>query len=405
MTSSFLRGAGLLASAELLSKLINFGSFVLLAIWLTPEEYGLFAVAWLVFVAADAFFDLGGGVSFFREENNVENFGKYRGYTLCTGSFWFIVEVVAAGLFYISGKEEIALLVFLLALSLMPRIPLAAAQGWWRANFHFERSATVLVINAIAGACAAILAASKGLGEVSLAVRFVAGTLVAGVFAMTIQAGLLSYAFCMSTFRRWAKEGFKYSLTSNWGWLFFFYIEQQIILYLMGTSALGIYNYAKKVVDIALQALMSMSRVILLPYLIKRGMDNRTLVKYTAITLMPVIFSVAAGYAILEMPWFTRLVGDEWMGVVSVACIVIWALPAGFTSTVLTNYLVASQGYKQIVLAEVSATILLLGLGGISYVVSLDLLSFSLWMVLISTFKAVAITVLVLTFRVKCKGL
>jgi PST family polysaccharide transporter len=394
MSRKLLKSAGLFASAELFSKLINFGSFAALAIWLTPEEYGLFAIAWLAFIAADAFFDLGGGISFFREDNDAQSFRRFRGYVLCTGAFWFSVELAIAGVFYLSGRPDISVLVSLLALSLLPRIPLAAAQGWWKANFLFERSAAILVINAIAGSAAAILAASQGMGEIALALRFVAGVLVSGIIALLIEPGLLTYAFCKRTFKRWATEGFKFSLTSNWGWLVFFYIEQQIILYLMGTSALGVYNYAKKVVEITLQALASITRATLLPYMIKRGVNSQKLLKYTGISLLPLVLGVGVVQCVLSMPEFSTMVGGEWADVITIAAIVVWVLPAGFVATILSNYLVSAERYRALIIVELAATILLLVVGSIAFVCEYDLTNFTLGIVGIQLVKALLVVYL-----------
>tara|TARA_Y100000296_G_scaffold53392_1_gene61164 strand:+ start:9113 stop:10336 length:1224 start_codon:yes stop_codon:yes gene_type:complete len=391
MSRKLLKSAGLFAGAELLSKLINFGSFAALAIWLTPEEYGLFAIAWLAFIAADAFFDLGGGISFFREENDAQSFRRFRGYVLCTGGFWFIVELAIAGVFYFSGRPDISILVCLLALSLLPRIPLAAAQGWWKAQFKFERNAAVLVINAIAGSAAAIFAASKGMGEIALALRFVAGMVVSGVIAVLIEPGLLTYAFCKHTFRRWATEGFKFSLTSNWGWLVFFYVEQQIILYLMGTTALGIYNYAKKVVEIGLQALASITRATLLPYMIKHGISSVKLLKYTGICLLPLLTGVGMVQFVLSMPEFVTMVGGEWADVMPIAAIVVWVLPAGFVSTILSNYLVSAERYSALIIIEIITTLLLLVVGLITYVYEYNLADFTFGIVTIQLVKALLV--------------
>lgn len=391
MSRKLLKSAGLFAGAELLSKLINFGSFAALAIWLTPEEYGLFAIAWLAFIAADAFFDLGGGISFFREENDAQSFRRFRGYVLCTGGFWFIVELAIAGVFYFSGRPDISILVCLLALSLLPRIPLAAAQGWWKAQFKFERNAAVLVINAIAGSAAAIFAASKGMGEIALALRFVAGMVVSGVIAILIEPGLLTYAFCKHTFRRWATEGFKFSLTSNWGWIVFFYIEQQIILYLMGTSALGIYNYAKKIVEIGLQALASITRATLLPYMIKRGVNSVKLLKYTGVCLLPLLTGVGMVQFVLSMPEFVAMVGGEWADVMPIAAIVVWVLPAGFVSTILSNYLVSAERYSALITIELITTVLLFVVGLITYVYEYNLADFTFGIVTIQLVKALLV--------------
>lgn len=391
MSRKLLKSAGLFAGAELFSKLINFGSFAALAIWLTPEEYGLFAIAWLAFIAADAFFDLGGGISFFREENDAQSFRRFRGYVLCTGGFWFIVELAIAGGFYFSGRSDISILVCLLALSLLPRIPLAAAQGWWKAQFKFERNAAVLLINAIAGSAAAIFAASKGMGEIALALRFVAGMVVSGVIALLIEPGLLTYAFCKRTFRSWATEGFKFSLTSNWGWLVFFYIEQQIILYLMGTTALGIYNYAKKVVEIGLQALASITRATILPYMIKRGINSVKLLKYTGICLLPLLTGVGMVQFVLSMPEFVNMVGGEWADVMPIAAIVVWVLPAGFVSTILSNYLVSAERYSALIIIEIITTLLLLVVGLITFVYEYNLADFTFGIVTIQLVKAMLV--------------
>ena len=159
----------------------------------------------------------------------------------------------------------------------------------------------------------------------------------------------------------------------------------------MGATALGIYNYAKKVVEIGLQALASITRATLLPYMIKHGISSVKLLKYTGICLLPLLTGVGIVQFVLSMPEFVTMVGGEWADVMPIAAIVVWILPAGFVSTILSNYLVSAERYSALITIELITTVLLFVVGLITYVYEYNLADFTFGIVTIQLVKALLV--------------
>ena len=386
---SLVKKTSLIAASELISKLINFASFALLAIWLVPEDYGVFAIAWMAFVAADAFFDLGGGVGFFREEITKNSQSLFNGYILIVASVWVLVQLSLSYVFYLFDRTDVATLVLILAVSLIPRLGIAAATGWWKVNFQTEKMAVLQCVVAIAGAVAAVVSASLGLAFESLAIRFLIGNVTGFFLVLLMQPGLLNYQFDFSVYRRWVGEGFKYSLTTNWGWLVFYYIEQQTILLVFGTASLGIYNYAKKAIEVAMQSMGAVSRTILVPYFIRysiklSGVRSKTLIGAIGIVILISIM-------VPMMHYFERFLSSQWQPIIELISILLYILPANVVFVVLSSYLVANKKYRSFILMEVFNSLLLAFVGLLVYQYDMSISDFCYFMVAVYMLKSVVL--------------
>ena len=386
---SLVKKTSLIAASELISKLINFASFALLAIWLVPEDYGVFAIAWMAFVAADAFFDLGGGVGFFREEITKNSQSLFNGYILIVASVWVLVQLSLSYVFYLFDRTDVATLVLILAVSLIPRLGIAAATGWWKVNFQTEKMAVLQCVVAIAGAVAAVVSASLGLAFESLAIRFLIGNVTGFFLVLLMQPGLLNYQFDFSVYRRWVGEGFKYSLTTNWGWLVFYYIEQQAILLTFGTASLGVYNYAKKTIEVAMQSMGAVSRAILVPYFIRYSIKLSSVKSKTLIGAAGIVILVSFMLPILH--YFERFLSLQWQPIIELISILLYILPANVIFVVLSSYLVANKKYKSFILMEIFNS-LVLAIGGLLvYQYDLSISEFCYFMVAVYMLKSVVL--------------
>ncbi|MAS24388.1 MAG: hypothetical protein CMI08_16290 [Oceanospirillaceae bacterium] len=386
---SLAKKTSIIAASELISKLINFASFALLAVWLVPEDYGVFAIAWMAFVAADAFFDLGGGVGFFREEITKNSQSLFNGYILIVASVWVLVQLSLSYVFYLFDRTDVATLVLILAVSLIPRLGIAAATGWWKVNFQTEKMAVLQCVVAIAGAVAAVVSASLGLAFESLAIRFLIGNVTGFFLVLLMQPGLLNYQFDFSVYRRWVGEGFKYSLTTNWGWLVFYYIEQQTILLVFGTASLGIYNYAKKAIEVAMQSMGAVSRTILVPYFIRysiklSGVRSKTLIGAIGIVILISIM-------VPMMHYFERFLSSQWQPIIELISILLYILPANVVFVVLSSYLVANKKYRSFILMEVFNSLLLAFVGLLVYQYDMSISDFCYFMVAVYMLKSVVL--------------
>ncbi|MBT13405.1 MAG: hypothetical protein CMI02_15385 [Oceanospirillaceae bacterium] len=386
---SLVKKTSLIAASELISKLINFASFALLAIWLVPEDYGVFAIAWMAFVAADAFFDLGGGVGFFREEITEHSQSLFNGYILIVGGFWVLVQLAFSYVFYLFDRTDVAALVLILAMSLIPRIAIAAATDWWKVNFQAEKMAALQCVVAIAGAIAVVVSASLGLAFESLAIRFLVGNFIGFFLVLILQSDLLNYQFDFSVYRRWVGEGFKYSLTTNWGWLVFYYIEQQAILLTFGTASLGVYNYAKKTIEVAMQSMGAVSRAILVPYFIRYSIKLSSVKSKTLIGAAGIVILVSFMLPILH--YFERFLSLQWQPIIELISILLYILPANVIFVVLSSYLVANKKYKSFILMEIFNS-LVLAIGGLLvYQYDLSISEFCYFMVAVYMLKSVVL--------------
>lgn len=369
---ALIKGAGLVSAAEMLSRVISFSSFAALAIWLTPEDYGVFAIAWLAFIFADSLFDMGTGVSYYKDAtDNPKAFNLYCGVVLILGTFWLAVMGSLSGVFAAFDNTHVAEALGILTISLIPRVfstPYSSA--WIREGKYYHLMANK-VLGAVAGSVAAIWAAYEGWGDKALAVRFfVAGTASLILVLFTRRLAFVP-AFDLEVYRGWFARGLKFSVTTNWGWLVFMYIEQQAVLHIFGTAALGMYTYVKKVVEVGMQVISSIARSVILPAFFNHKFSANVVILTVFKMVIPIVF--LCGLAWLGADWVIVYVPEEWQASALLLTVLVFLLPIELGNSILGAYLISKDKYAQTFMAEVFSTLGLCGLAFTVYAFALPL--------------------------------
>lgn len=358
MSRSLVKGVGLVTTAEMLNRLISFSSFLALAIWLTPEHYGQFAIAWLAFMLADSMFDIGTSVSYFQcATKNSRAFELSCGAATIYGGFWIIYLLVAGFGFLMFSQIEIAELLMLLLLSLVPRIFCNPIISRWTFEANYGPLFLNKLVSPLAGSTAAIASAYYGLEEKSLAIRFLAANLMAYFIIIFLRSYKFQPEYDFTLFRDWFRRGIKYTFTVNWGWMAFMYIEQQAVLHIFGTSALGLYVYAKKVVEVGIQVIGSVSRLVVLPHFIRKHYSAFNITRLGVIIV--VVSSLMVGALSLIFPMVESFINPEWLSSVSILLIMLYILPLELGKFIYSMYLISKDRYVDIFISEVVAIILL----------------------------------------------
>jgi O-antigen/teichoic acid export membrane protein len=373
---ALLKGAGLIALAELVSRIISFISFAILVIWLSPENYGVFAIAWMFFVLADSLFDFGASINYFEAEKyNKQALGLYRGIVSLIGSFWFLLMLlISAGLWLLEKTDEGEVL-FVLALSLIPRIFFHPYISAWAYHQQYNYLLTNKILAAGVGGLVSVGFAYSGFEEISLALRFLATSIFSALLVLFVAKRTHHLMYDFILFRQWIKKGAKFTATTNWGWMVFFYIEQQAVLHIFGQTSLGLYNYAKKFIEVGMQVIASISRTVVLPYFVRKHANSMKVLLSTAILVG--LGMLGALVFVLIAPSISSFVTDRWSMTVIICAYMSLSIPVAFGNSVLSMYLISKDQYKNIVFSEFLSILILFVLGYSVYILNLELKHFA----------------------------
>lgn len=375
-----IRGTSLVSLGEILNKFIGVGGFAALAIWLSPADYGQFAIAWMFYAIADVFLDFGTSISYHQHaKNSTKALGLYRSLLIILGIFWTSIMCIACAFLWISSKEDISITLFVLSTSLIFRSLSVPYFSYWVRNNTYLYLVMNKIISAIIGVVASVYMAYQGFGEISLAIRFPISAFCGFILVLFVSNFVDKLYLDINLYKDWLLRGIKYTATVNWGWMLFFYVEQQIILLFYGESALGLYNYAKKILDVGMQVVNTVSKSIVQPYFIQHSFKLVKVFKFSVgLISLGVLLSVILS---LLTPAVSNYVDSEWLNSLDYFNYLIFIMPIGLGSSVFVAYLVSIDNYLSIFKAELLGSSSLILLGGLTGYYQLGIKAFILTLI------------------------
>jgi O-antigen/teichoic acid export membrane protein len=344
-------GATWIALANAASYGAQFISTIVLVRLLTPEDYGLTTVVWVVSSFAILFTDLGIGPAVVHRRDLDDDFVASAFWAnLGTGaSLTLLVSALAPLIAWIYGEPDLVGLTILASLAFTLNsaiVPLALLER----DFRFRLLAIVEASSRVTGWMAAIVFALLGFGASSL----VAGPLLS--FALLTGSLLVITRFRPKGF------GNKASYLSLWRYgrgvtgygftEFFMHQSDSILVPLVApVSSVGLYNRAYNLMTLPVNQIgVPLSRVML-PALsgLQDDLDRfRRGVRRSVLVVSAVGFPVAVGIGTTASTLIPLLFGDAWVDavflvqVLSVASVVLVAelpLRSIFTATGQTSSL------------------------------------------------------------------
>ena len=177
-----VRGAAWLGGGQLIRQILALATNIALARMLFPDDFGLFALALAAAQIAQILSDFGLGAAIIQRQEKDR--------TILTTCFWITLAVGALiGLALILGgpllasfygREEVALLVFPLALNMLICSAIVVPQATLTQDLKFREITTAQIIGSITASIGAITLAINGAGVWALASQPVIGNLVTG---------------------------------------------------------------------------------------------------------------------------------------------------------------------------------------------------------------------------------
>lgn len=358
-----IRGASLVSVAEVFSRVIGLGGFAVLAIWLTPADYGQFAIAWMFFVVADTFFDLGTSISYHQYAKQSDKaLGLYRSLTLMMGIFWTLLLLCFCVYLWFSSREHLSEVLLVLTSGLIFRALSQPFFSYWVRNNTYRYLVINKALSSLAGVAASVYMAYSGFGEISLAVRYPV-TAICGFILVFFAGKFIDRLYVdFDLYRDWVVRGVKYTASINWGWMLFFYVEQQIVLIFYGEGALGLYNYAKKLIEVGMQVINNVSKAVVQPYFIQKGFELVKVFKLSGLLL--ILGLIASMIFVATTPFIKPYLDIKWIDAVTYLNYFIFIVPIGLSASVFVSYWVSVDKYIEILKAEFVASFSLILLGG-----------------------------------------
>jgi O-antigen/teichoic acid export membrane protein len=251
VTQVVLRKSLILSFLDRYSRIaIRLASMAILARLLTPREYGIFTIGWIIITITQALRDFG-VVNFLIQEKNISQqlVRTAFGVSLAIGCVLAVAVVISSGwiaAFYGDAMVRGVLLVLCSNFVLMPFSSIILAL--MRRDMRFGVIYVINVAGAAANATAAVAFALMGFGAMSLAWGSLASVATASVLAVMLQHGAFRLRPSLKEWRRVMSYGVFStggSLVASLG----AQVPQLIIGRVLSLGSVGIYGRADSLVS------------------------------------------------------------------------------------------------------------------------------------------------------------
>ena len=321
-TGTVARGARHTAAAQVITQVVRLATNVVLARLLTPEDFGIVAIALVVTLLVDQLKDVGTGSAIIQRPK-VDDL-------LLNSVFYLNLAlgfVLAGGMFLLAGPVALALsdesaAPVLQAFSL---VTLVTALGQihhslLRRSLRFVEIAVTTSVTAMVTAAVSIAGALLGMTYWALVVGNIVGALVGTVMVWVYDRWRPSRNFSLASLRSIWSYSFHLFL-SNVLFVVFNQVDKIIISRFLGGAALGAYTLAQRTVAAPVSSVASVVNEVVFPAFSRRQEDHAALRSgfiRSSCTTAVVTFPFAFGLAVLAHPAVEVVFGDDWLAVVPV---------------------------------------------------------------------------------------
>ncbi len=359
-------GAALISSINIIRLLLQTLSIPLLAHFLSPEDYGLSAIAMPIISFGMMLAQSGLGTSLVRaDKNEVKAWHSCFWISIGFGLILTAIVAAASPLVGILANDArmgpiLAALAFTIAVQTASVIPSAALQQ----NCRYGTTATIEIISLVTGICVAILCAIDGLGVWSLIWQQLSSCLARTILTTVASPYRCRAVFCISSAKSHLIFGW-HILGANMALFVGRSIESIFIGRLLGPSALGIYSMAYQLAKIPFLLVGGPIQYVIYPHItdIKHNPDKLNSLFLLTTRLVASILIPSVGLAIFASETiFNFMLPEAWSHAATIFKIIAPAATlqalVGVTNTFLMGI---GRTEIQIRLAAQSALIGLVG--------------------------------------------
>nr|WP_320136966.1 oligosaccharide flippase family protein [uncultured Amphritea sp.] len=345
LSSVVSRLTGLLwvGGGEVVIKLVNLVVFYFFAFFVGPDQFGLFALVWMVASIAEAFFDFGASFGYLAEKSSNRLERVFFSFSIFCGLFWGAFCIVVAILFEnLSIVDNFSAVLFVLSSLFVIKIFTYPYITELIRVKDFKVLTKVKIISIVFGGGVGCYLATLDLEIWAFVFRYIFSELAFLVVVILCCGFLKSPAFDFSKYKCWVKRGLKISLSNNLSWLFVLQIEQWSVGYFLGLNSLGLLNFARKPLDIWGQIFGQIRAQYLYPSFLDSG-DKISLLKLYFITfsflgLIASAFSVFLLKDIIVFLW-----NEKWVSSIDLIPLLSIAFPLSALASLLRTYLDAKH--------------------------------------------------------------
>lgn len=356
---SFFKSRGLLwvGGVNVLEKLIHLSTFLGLSLWLVPEDYGVFALAWVLIAIGDSFFGLGSAFGYMRERENPKAKEIFNGAAFLFAAFWSTLCVIAGCIIFLWGAKEVGQIVCFLAIPFICRGFTYGCATTFALNQNYRLMSTFQLAPALLGGVAGIFTAIEGGGVWALVIRYI----VAGIAGCFVIAFLSPYThriiIDIERIVLWLRDGWRLAVSNNIGWLVVYQIEQVVIGAAMGPAILGLYNFARKPADIAGQVLDQVGKQFFLPHYIREASSSLQAVK-SALLLALVCALGALCIMVVAEFLLINFWSESWLPVAALLPVSLLLIPLAAIDNAFKSFLAAAGDSSKILSVTIFSSIL-----------------------------------------------
>jgi PST family polysaccharide transporter len=326
------------AVGQVVTQGTRFATNILLARLLSPEDFGVVAVAILVSTLLDQFKDMGTGSALIQRRTLNQ--------VLLNSVFYLNIALgVVAALILTFLAEPIANLLgsptatpVLRAYAVITVVTALGQihQSLLRRQMMFRQIATAAAVSALGTAAVSITGALLGLTYWAMVIGAFAGALVGTVMVWVYNRWRPTRRISLSSLRSIWTFGWNLFL-SNVVFIAWTQLDKVIISRFVGGAGLGVYTLGQRVVTTPLSALSTVIDEVTFPAYSRRQDDDLALrngFKRSAATIALVTFPLMTGLALVASPLVDVVLGPKWAALVPI----IWVLaPAGAAQSVSFN--------------------------------------------------------------------
>jgi PST family polysaccharide transporter len=325
-TSSVARGTRHTATSQVVTQLVRFATNVVLARLLTPDDFGVVAIALVVSLLLDQIKDLGTGSAIIQREKVDDRLLNSVFYlNLALGAVLAIGMYVTAGpvASLLGNPRAESVLQAFSAITLVSSLS-QIHHSLLRRDLRFFEIAIVTVVSSIVTAAVSIGCALFGLRFWALVLGIAAGAVIGTVMVWIYDRWRPSLTMSLASLRSiW---GYSIHLfMSNVLFLFFNQVDKVIISHFLGSAPLGTYTLAQRTVTSPVTSVGTVVTEVAFPAFSRRQDDHEALrngfIRSSQVVAL-VTFPAMVGLAVLADPAVQVVFGEKWHTLVPV----IWLL-------------------------------------------------------------------------------
>lgn len=346
-----LSGGLWVGGGELFTRLVHLITFYSLAFYIDVEDFGVFAVAWIVVAFAESFFDFGAGYGYlFDQDDSEESYSSFYLFSFLCALCWIVILLAVAPLVsMIFSNDDVLNIIYSLSLIFFIKGFVNAPMNYLTIKGEHKQLSISLLLSAVVGGLAGIYFAANDYGVWSFVFRYIASFM----FLFLLLRFLFGFRICFLTkfslMHRWIKFGYKITISNNLAWLVVLQVEQFLVSFFFGPVYLGLYNFAKKPIDITLQVINQLRDRFLFPYF----SGSSSISKKFILVFLGSSFFVGCFFcsiAFLFIDWMVYyLWGNKWVDSLGMIYVLLLILPLSFSDVVFQAFF-SSKGYAALVL-------------------------------------------------------